>query len=553
MLCSPVGNSGGPCDRKQNADKQCPPDQKSKCSVSKVRGPLQGSLCSFDEKPEENSCKNDSSTESKTCDREDTGCSSRTSSNGGCGARMSEESRPTKEPTTVADDLTNGRDPRPGFDSEQHSSALMSRRNGEQWSVHESLQVTTSAFRPSKSPATDRTSVPTPTSNNRTKTNQTTTNRTVTNRSDGTLQFEKELYKVEQRRAHLMRRIERKQKELMTENRKTRTSLQDYCEQRNSGGEKQSLHDNRERRPSQHDTSERRLSRYDTSERRNNNCGQSQHNTSERRPSQYDTRRRRPSQHDTRERRSSQHDSRVRRPSQHDTRKRRPSRHDTRERRSSQYDSRERRSSQHDSRERQSSRHDSRERRSSQHDSRERRSSHHGTRARRPSHDNTREQLPSQHDNRELRTSQYDLRERQSSKDESQNRKLPQGSFVVECFCNFSAVDNSCNNEPATKQMSSQHNNTYDDDTTDVRKGAASTGRHSRSGRRSRPRNNASVTPSGSAEQHRSHQDTPRPARGCPFARVVDLIPSIINSSATSVGGTREPNNRGCNETQQYA
>jgi len=154
--------------------------------------------------------------------------------------------------------------------------------------------------------------------------------------------------------------------------------------------------------------------------------------------------------------------------------------------------------------------------------------------------------------------------------------------YIVECFCNFSAIGNGCNNEPVTKQVqldetyqppargvsdrssccpirvSSRNNNTNVDNKTEVkvetaRKDSASTGRHSSSRRQSRssrsstPRNNASVMSPDSAEQQISNQDTLRP-RGCPCPRVVDLISS--DSLATAVGGNQNYNNRGSNETQ---
>ncbi|XP_060867422.1 dentin matrix acidic phosphoprotein 1-like [Metopolophium dirhodum] len=490
-------------------------------------------------------CKNDTYTESN--DGEATGCS-RIAKNGACGARPREESRPAKEPTGAdvsRDDLKTSCRRQPTFDDEQQKGAGSSRRNNEPKTGHESLHVSTPTVWPTKDPTTYQKSAPPSTSNNR----------TLTNRPDGVLQeFEKELLRVEQRRAQLMRCIERKQRALMKESLEVRTSLQNYCEQQSSGGEKQSLHDIRERRPPQKDTTERRPSQYDTRERR---------------PSQYDNTVHRPSQHDTNEHRSSQYGTRVHRPSQYDTTVHRPPQNDTNERRLSQYESRERlSSSHHDTRKRRPSQDDTRKRRPSQDDTRKRRPkrqpsqddtrkrrpSQHDTRERRPSQDNTRERRSSQYDLRECQPSTLDTRERQSSKGE--NRKQPQGgSFVFECFCNFIGKDNSFNNKPATKQVSSRHSNNNAYNTTKVevaRKDAASTGRHGGSGRRSTPRNDATATSPDSAEQNRSRQDTFQP-RGCPRLRVVDLISFTNNSSVTTIGGTQKHNNRanrGWNETQ---
>jgi len=601
MLVSPVDNNAdGSCRGKQNNNQQCSlPHQKSECSVRNVREPLLANLqISFDEKPEADFCKNNTCTENN--DREATGCSrivnndtyterndreatgcSRIAKNEAFGARPREEScRLAKEPTRAdnmnRDDLKKTSCCRQStFDDEQQKSAGLSRRNNEQWTDRESLQVSTPTVRSYKDPTTDQKSSPPLTSNN-----QTLTNQTVTNRSDGILQeFEKELYRVEQRRAQLMRCIERKQRALMKENREVRTSLQNYCEQQSSGGKKQSLHDTKDHRPPQQDTRERRLSQYDTTVHR-----PSQHNTSERWPSQYDTTVNRPSQHDTNERRSSQYEIRERRSSHHDTRKRqtsqdytrrrRPSQHDTRKRRPSQEDTRKRRSSQYDTRERRSSQDNTRERRSSQDDTRKRRSSQYDTRERRSSQDNTRERRSSQYDLRECQPPMLDTRERQSSKGE--NRKQPKGSFVFECFCNFIRKDNSFNIDPSTKQVqrnesyqpsargvsdgnsfcpiqvSSMHNNNNAYNTTEVgvaRKDASLTGRHGGSGRHSTARNDATATSPDSAEQNRSRQDTFQP-RGCPRIRVLDLISFINNSSVTSIGGTQKHNNRGWNETQ---
>lgn len=515
MLVGPVdNNAGGSCRGKQNFNKQSLPHQKSECSVRNVREPIQASLqISFDENKEADFFKNDTCTESN--DRDVTGCSM-IARNGACGSRPREDSRPAKEPTRAdvsSNDLKISRCRRPTFHDEQQKGAGSSRRNNEPWTGRESLQVSTPTVRPAKDQTTDQKSTPPPTFNNRTL-----ANRTLTNRSDGILEFEKELYRVEQRRAQLMRCIERKQRALMIENRKGRTSLQNYCEQQSSGGEKQSPHNTRERQPPQNETRERRMSQTDTSERRPSQYDirkfqQSHHNISERRMSQYDTREHRLSQYEIRDRRSSHYDTRKRRPLQHATRKRRPSQDDTRERRSS------------------------------------------------------------QNDLKKYQPSMLDTRERQSSKGESKNRKQPQGSFVVECFCNFIGSDNSCNIEPATKQaqrdesyqpsargvsngssccpiqVSSRHNNNNADNTTEVkvetaRKDATSTGRHCGSGRRSTPRNDATVTSPDSAEQHRSRQDTFQP-RGCSSLRVVDLISSTNNSSVTTVSSTQKNNNRG--------
>jgi len=498
-------------------------------------------------------CKNDNYTESN--DREATDCS-RIAKNGDCGARPREESRPAKEPTRAdvsRDDVKNSCCRQPTFDDEQLKGAGSSRRNNEPWTGHESLHVSTPTVRPVKDRTIDQKFAPLPTSNNR----------TLTNRPDGLLQeFEKELYRVEQRRAQLMRCIERKQRELMKENREVRTSLQKYCKQQSSGSEKQSLHDIRERRPPPRDTTERRPSQYDTSKRQ-----LSQHNNSERRPSQYDTKVHRQSQNDTNERRLSQYEIRERRSSHHDTRKRRTSQDDTRKRRLSQDDTRKRRPSQDDTR----------KRRPSQHDTRKRQPSKDDTRKRRTSQDDTRERQSSQYDLREYQPSMLDTRERQSSKGE--NRKQPQGSFVLECFCNFIGKDNSFNIEPATKQVqrkesyqpsargvsdgnsfcpiqvSSRHSNNNANNTTEVevaRKDAASTGRHGGSGRRNTSRNDAIATSPDSAEKNHSRQDTSQP-RGCPRLRVVDLISFTNNSSVTTIGGTQKHNNRanrGWNETQ---
>ncbi|XP_015364625.1 PREDICTED: uncharacterized protein LOC107162304 [Diuraphis noxia] len=530
MLSSPVdNNASGSCRDKHNINKQCSSHQESECSVRNIREPIQAN--SFVEEPEEDFFENDNFTESKSCDREDTGCN--IARNGTCeGRMMCEESRLPKE-TTMSDvnrvnDSNNSRCHRPRFNDEQQRDVRSSRRNSESRTDRKSLQVPTSIFRSTKDPATNQSSALPLTLNNRTL-----TNRTVKNRSNVTPEFEKELYRVEQRRAQLMRCIERKQQELMMENRKVRTSLQNDCEQQSSGCERQSLHDSRKRRPSQRDTREHRPSHHDIRENRL----QSQDDTSKRRQPQHDTRRRRTSQRDTSERRQSHHDASKRQQPHHDTRKRRQSQHDTRERR--------------------------------------------------PSQGNTSGRLPSQHDTREHRISQYDLRERQpldtkerlSSKGESKNHDQPRGTFVVECFCNFSATDNGCNNEPVTKQVqldetyrpsargfsdrksgcpnrvSSRHNNINADNKTEVkvetaRKDAASTGCHSRSGRCSTPRNNAcSVTLPDSTEQRLSNQGTSR-KRGCPCPRVEDLMSSTDDSPATAVDGNQKLNNRGWNETQ---
>ncbi|CAI6346672.1 unnamed protein product [Macrosiphum euphorbiae] len=531
------------CCRQPTFDDQ---QQKGAGSSRRNNKPWMGceSLLQVSTPTEADFCKNDTCTESN--DREATGCS-RIAKNGDCGAGPREEScRPAKEPTRAdesRDDLKKTSCCRqPTFDVEQQKGVGLSRRNNEPWTGHESLQVSTPTVRPYKDPTTDKISAPPPKSNNR----------TVTNRSDGVLQeFEKELSRVEQRRAQLMRCIERKQRALMKENREGRTSIQTYCEQQGSGGEKQPLHDTRDRQPPQQDTRERRQPQYDTSKRQ-----PSQHNTSECRPSQYDTTAHRPSQYDTNNRRPSEYEMRERRSSHHDSRKRRPSQDDTRKRRPSQDDTRKRRPSQHDTRKRRPSQDD--------------------TRKRRPSQDDTRKRRPSQDDTRKRRSSQHDTRERQSLKGE--NRKQPQGgSFAFECFCNFIKKDNSFNTGSATKQVqrnesyqpsargvsdgnsfcpkqvSSRHNNNnnaYNNTGMEVgRKDATSTGRHDGSGRRSTPRNDATGTSSDFAEQNRSRQDSFQP-RGCPRIRVVDLISFINNSSVTSIGGTQKRNNRGWNETQ---
>jgi len=536
MLVGPMdNNAGGSCRGKQNFNKQSLTHQKSECSVRNVREPIQANLeISFEDSPEANFFKNDTCTESN--ERDVTGCN-RIARNGACGSRPHEDSRPA-EPTRAdvsSDDLKISRCCRLTFDDEQQKGAGSSRRNNEPWTGRETLQVSTPMVRLAKDQITDQKSAAPSTLNNR----------TLTNRSDGILEFKEELCRVEQRRAQLMRYIERKQRTLMIENQDVRTSLQNYCEQRNSGNEKQSLHDTRERQPAQNETRECRPSQYDTRK-----FQQSHHNTKERRMSQYDTRKHRLSQYEIRERRPSHPDTRQRRSSQDDTRKRRPSQDHTRKRRPSQ--------------------HDIGKRRSSQDDTRKRRPSQHDTGKRRPSQDNTRERRSSQNDLKKCQPSMLDTRERQSSKGESKNRKQPQGSFVVECFCNFIGSDNSCNIEPATKQVqrdesyqpsargvsngrscfpiqvSSRHNNNNADNTTKVkvetaRKDAASTGRHCGSSRRSTPRNDATATSPDSAEQHSSRQDTFQP-RGCSNLRVVDLISSTNNSSVSS---TQKHNNQG--------
>ncbi|XP_008180682.1 uncharacterized protein LOC103308674 [Acyrthosiphon pisum] len=528
------------CGRQPSFDDE---QQKSAGSSRQINEPWTGceSLLQVLTTTEANVCKNDNCTESN--DREATGCS-RIAKNGACGARPLEESRRAKEPTRAdvsRDDLKKTSCCcQPTFDDEQQKGAWSSQRNNEPWAGRESLlQVSMPAVLPTKDPITDQKSTPPPTSNNRTL-----TNRTVTNRSDGILQeFQKELYKVEQRRVKLMRCIERKQRALMQENREMRTSLQNCCEQQSSGGEKQSLHDIRNRRPPQQDTRERRPSQHNTSERR-----PSQHNTSERRPSQYDTRVHRPSQNDTSERRPSQYDTRVHRPSQNDTNERRSSQYEIRERRSSHHDSRKCRTSQDDTRKCRPLQVDTRKRRPSHDDTRKRRKSQHGTRKRRPSQDNTRERRSSQYDLRGCQPSMLDARERQSSKGE--NRKQPQTSFVFECFCNIIGKDNSFNIEPATKQVSSRHNNNNAPNMAEVevaRKDAASTRRHGGSGRRNTPRNDATATSPDLAKQNRGRQDTFQP-RGCPRLRVVDLLSFTNNSSVTTIGGNQKHNNRGWNE-----
>lgn len=474
MLVGPVdNNAGGSCRGKQNFNEQSLPHQKSECSVRNVREPIRANLqISFNENPKADFFKNDTCTEINDRDGV-TGCS-RIARNGACGSRPRENSRPAKEPTRAdmsSDDLKISRCRRPTFNDEQQKGAGSSRRNNEPWTGSESLQVSSPTVRPAKDQTTDQKSAPLPTLNNR----------TLINRSDGILEFEKELYRVEQCRAQLMRCIERKQRALMIENRKGRTSLQNYYEQQSSGGKKQSPQDTRECQPPQNETREHRMSQTDTSERR---------------MSQYDTREHRLSQYEIRERRSSHHDTRKRRPSQNDTRKRRPSQDDTRKHRPLQ----------------------------------------HATRNRQSSQDDTRERRSSQNDLKKYQPSMLDTRERQSSKGESKNRKQKQGSFVVECFCNFIGSDSSCNIESATKQaqrdesyqssargvsngssccpiqVSSRHNNNADN-TTEVkvetaRNHAASTGRHCGSGCRSTPRNDATATSPDSAEQHRNRQDT---------------------------------------------
>jgi len=290
-------NASGSCrDNKCNSNKQFLPHQESECSVRNVREPIQAN--SFVENPED-FFKNDTFTESKACDREDTGCS-RIARNGACEVRKCEESKPAKETARADvdnDDLNNSRCYRPGFDDEQQKGARSSRWNSEPWTGRESLQVSTSTFPPTQDPTTNQRFALPLALNSRTLTNRSVTNRSVTNRSNVTPEFEKELYMVEQRRAQLMRCIERKQRELMIENRKMRTSLQNDCEQRSKGCEKQSLHNPRERRPSQRDTRECQPSHHDIRERR-----QSQNGTSERRQLHHDTNKCKQPQHDTSER-----------------------------------------------------------------------------------------------------------------------------------------------------------------------------------------------------------------------------------------------------------